>query len=803
MVINVSLLAVVAWVCASKAAAEDDVTLLQQDLRRMVRSRSSLSSFGSVDTGTASLSVVDDRSNFGRSGGAPTDVVDSSAHRGGMIFLVLMCISIFVFLCLLPWSPFAPALQLWSPAPEDTKQMGRNPMSRQGNAQLVFRPQHKEGEISIVGEICPSWHQSRRIAAHRPQDIKQVVRNPGRQAEAPQVDCQSRQGNAQPTVFTERKDGKFNAGERFPSRHHSRRTVMDRSEDGKQEERETGAQQANTLQGGFQTPQGTAQPTLLMECKEREIIAGAIDDDKQMGRSPGAQQEAASQGDCNAQQSNGQLMVLRGGKEGDTSAVGLEGGKRVNRNPGAQPAKAPQDDRKTEQCNARPTVLLGPKNAEIVAVEIEDGRQVEQSNAHPTILVERKEGDSTAGNIEDGRQVERNPVARQVEALQGDFQAQQGKAHAIDLVEHKDEEITAGELEDGKHMEQDPGARQAETPQKDCKARQGNARLTVPMQCEDAEITAGEIDDGERVERNTGAGQEAAPQGDCKAPQSDEQPTFLMENKDAEITAGETEDCKQEEGSAGLRQAEVPQDDCKAQHGNAQVTVSVDCKEENVAASEICSSRLQSRRHTTDRPILCPELVVPPGRECVLAVPSLAGLARGQAIFDKIYNTQGKALLHVGLTSAPGGEALVGESEYVVLVQMDHKELAFSEVVQSPTDGVSIHVFHWDGTNYASIEVRRNSGSSAADKTGAAFSVVPQNERSSWRLFIEGDFKAKRIKVVSNSGEVVAATEPYTNLALEPDNPQDFYRVRLLPYADACLVVVALLSVERALLDLA
>lgn len=776
MVINASLfLAVAIWICASQAAAEDDVTLLQQDLRRMVRSRSSLGSFGSVDSSTASkasLSPVDDRKEglgvfmqvgmiFGRSGGGPTDVVDSPVHKGRMTFFVLMCIPIFVLICLLPWSPFALALQ----------QMGSNPMSRQGNAQPPFFPQHKEGEISVVGEICPSWHQSRRTATHRPQDDKQVVRHPGRQpgreAEAPQFACQARQGNAQPTVFPERKEGKIDAGERL------RQTAMDRPEDGKQGDLKTGARQGNALRGGFQTPQGTAQPTVLVERKEREITAGEIDH-KQMDRDPGTRQEAASQGDFQAQQGSVQPTEFKKSKEEEIAAGEIDNDKQVERNAGARHAGATRGDSK-----------------------------IEQGKSQTADLMECKAGDVTAGELEDGKQVECNPVARQDEVLQGDFQAQQGNAQATDFMESKDEEIIAGELIDGKHVEQDPGARQAETPQKAGKELQGNAQLTVLMQRKDAEITAGEIDDGERKDGNPGARQDAAPQGDCKAPQSDAQPTVLMEQKDVEITAGEIEDCKQMERSTELRQAEVPQDDSKAQHGNAQVTVSMNCKEEKVAASEICSSWLQSRQHSMDRPILCPELVVPPGRECVLAVPSLAGLARGQAIFDKIYNTQGKALLHVGLTSAPGGEALVGESEYVVLVQMDHKELAFSEVVQSPTDGVSIHLFHWDGTSYASIEVRRNSGSAAADKTDATFAVVPQDERSSWRLFIEGDFKDKRVKVASNSGEVVAATEPYTNLPLDADLPQDFYRVRLLPDADACLVVLAILSAERALRDLA
>lgn len=202
---------------------------------------------------------------------------------------------------------------------------------------------------------------------------------------------------------------------------------------------------------------------------------------------------------------------------------------------------------------------------------------------------------------------------------------------------------------------------------------------------------------------------------------------------------------------------------------------------------------------------LLPELFVPPGSECVLGIPSLATAAPGEVLLKHITNKSGQALLYAGLTSSPAG------GEYVVLVKKDQQELAYCEMGGAvEAEGLAGKIFRSDGVLHARIreatgeETRRFAARPQAPTAAVQHRMflVSSATGAPWELHVRGDFKERQLTVADASGrQILAMTSPVADLpsaALDGQRPpHDHYKLRLGPNADSCMVIVALLAIER------
>merc|ERR1719329_897698 len=131
---------------------------------------------------------------------------------------------------------------------------------------------------------------------------------------------------------------------------------------------------------------------------------------------------------------------------------------------------------------------------------------------------------------------------------------------------------------------------------------------------------------------------------------------------------------------------------------------------------------------------LCPELTVPEGSECILAIPSLAAAAPGEVTLKNITDKTGEALLYVGITSAPKG------GEYVLLAKKDQQELAFCELgATMRAEGWSGKIFRWDGEIYARLREERASEGMARNSIGPMAGMSTGTNSKSFLVIAAGE----------------------------------------------------------------
>lgn len=195
---------------------------------------------------------------------------------------------------------------------------------------------------------------------------------------------------------------------------------------------------------------------------------------------------------------------------------------------------------------------------------------------------------------------------------------------------------------------------------------------------------------------------------------------------------------------------------------------------------------------------LCAGIHVFETNECILGIPSLAGAVPSDMMVKHITDKLGQPLLQTGLTSGSSGV------EYVTLANMGQSKLAFCELgTQVRTEGWVGKIFRWDGELYAYLQepvrdakYQRGRSTKSRSKPHVIRSAMdPASE-----LQITGDFREQRLTVEDTSRQVVAVVSPGDELAFPQPvtfSTRDFYRLGLGPHSDPCLVIVALMAIER------
>lgn len=188
---------------------------------------------------------------------------------------------------------------------------------------------------------------------------------------------------------------------------------------------------------------------------------------------------------------------------------------------------------------------------------------------------------------------------------------------------------------------------------------------------------------------------------------------------------------------------------------------------------------------------LCPELVVPPGSECVLLMPNLYTTLQGQVVMEDIFDWNGVALLKVGVTCTPAGSmSQTACSEYVLLSRLNEQELTFCEItIPKSNEGgqfVKGSIYHWNGNLHATL-VEENNETSAGNRS---FRINVEGNSS---LRVSGNFMRRTVQVMEVLTEKIVA-----EVAPSP-NPGKDYKLVMQPNADSGLVIISLLAIDRIL----
>lgn len=198
-----------------------------------------------------------------------------------------------------------------------------------------------------------------------------------------------------------------------------------------------------------------------------------------------------------------------------------------------------------------------------------------------------------------------------------------------------------------------------------------------------------------------------------------------------------------------------------------------------------------SRRH------LCPELVVPRGSECVLAVRCLVSARLQQVEFD-ILDVNGKPVLRVEVSpqfashSRPWPSQLQ-RSPTVTLKSLNPREstggfvLCYCCNVTKEDEGSSskrnVYIYKDDDELFAHLmkdDIRKR--------------YVLTSGRLGLQLLFEGNFEEHAVDISNESRELLAATEPGV-MDFDPINK--YYKLRVAADVDVGLVLSGLLAIDQ------
>lgn len=199
------------------------------------------------------------------------------------------------------------------------------------------------------------------------------------------------------------------------------------------------------------------------------------------------------------------------------------------------------------------------------------------------------------------------------------------------------------------------------------------------------------------------------------------------------------------------------------------------------------------RRH------LCPELVVPRGSECVLAVRTLVSARLQQVEFD-ILDVNGKPVLQVevspqfqfGTHSRPW-PAQLQRSPTIALKSLNPRESTGAYILcyccnvtkedESSGSKRNVYIYKDDGELFAHLmkdEIRKR--------------YVLTSGRLGLQLLFEGNFEEHAVDVTNESRELLAATEPGV---MEFDPLNKYYKLRVAADVDVGLVLCGLLAIDQ------
>jgi len=215
---------------------------------------------------------------------------------------------------------------------------------------------------------------------------------------------------------------------------------------------------------------------------------------------------------------------------------------------------------------------------------------------------------------------------------------------------------------------------------------------------------------------------------------------------------------------------------------------------------------------TSSGPSLCPELVVPDGSECVLAMPSFQNATKSETL--KIADKSGLPLLRVTLELAntynSGSAPFAGASKTVggqlapdrvsLLSAKDGQRLAYCDIrlPGGPSDGRDprCSVFRPSGDLHANLWEDLTGATAPGGDPGDRSFIIGLQRDPTQRLHFYGDMGGRRASITDASQQLVATVERGDDFTFDKRGG-DFYRLRVAPQADAGLIIVALLTIDR------
>lgn len=212
---------------------------------------------------------------------------------------------------------------------------------------------------------------------------------------------------------------------------------------------------------------------------------------------------------------------------------------------------------------------------------------------------------------------------------------------------------------------------------------------------------------------------------------------------------------------------------------------------------------------------LCPELVVPDGNECVLAMPLYQG---GRESGDlMIADKHGSPLLRVSSesTSTPSASApfasaskSVGSqpsfARLVLLSAENGNRLAHCDIRLPGGSGDGrdprCTIFTSTGDIHASLWEPLGGDRAGASIAGGSPSmrsyIIGLHGDATRRLQVNGDIGRHDLKIIDTSSALVATVEPGDDFKFDKRGGQ-FYKLRVAPQGDAGLIIMALLAIAR------
>jgi len=192
----------------------------------------------------------------------------------------------------------------------------------------------------------------------------------------------------------------------------------------------------------------------------------------------------------------------------------------------------------------------------------------------------------------------------------------------------------------------------------------------------------------------------------------------------------------------------------------------------------------------------CPDLVVPPGCECILKVPT-ASLSRGP--FD-VTDVNDNAVLHVEPRAinlrpsvTPGGKDAEQRQQHRLVLTTEYGTI-MAQCGPSMTQARECVLLRAAGDHFAKI-------------TGTEEKAYTMTTRSGLKLFFWGSFEDHAMNVIDCSGRLIAKTGSISELPASGESisvgvPQStqgapIYRLRVAPLMDVGLVLCGLLCIQH------
>jgi len=194
---------------------------------------------------------------------------------------------------------------------------------------------------------------------------------------------------------------------------------------------------------------------------------------------------------------------------------------------------------------------------------------------------------------------------------------------------------------------------------------------------------------------------------------------------------------------------------------------------------------------------LCPELVVPDGSECVLAIPTLESLPAHAATLEHcIVDKTGEPLLRIIVERKVGqGPGVAQETleRLTLAAWKDGYALVSAEVHvptgRTPQGGPYCIISHPQGQVFARVE-------EVAGEGQASTFVLSSATGAQWQYRIHGFVQDRSLTVTTSAAQLVAAVEPGTSFNFETHGVE-FYKLRVAPRVDAGLLSIAMLAIDR------